>query len=184
MSCLSGDSHWVVIYYIGLGWLYEKWTLNDLNKNNQFGRNLVFSKWCRGGLKWIWDGFKGIKMAVCCIFNVCSLLIQFYEENWWAVDYGICYNPDVASESGLCSNYLKKIIVESIVLKIYEGRLIGYSGCYLNISSTTFVEKKDALKIFFQLWNDFLNLEVLGSRVTSSIIWLTNFYLFIIEKNH
>ncbi|KAJ0857023.1 hypothetical protein HanRHA438_Chr13g0585271 [Helianthus annuus] len=61
-------------------------------------------KWCRGGLKWIWDGFKGIKMAVCCIFNVCSLLIQFYEENWWAVDYGICYNPDVASESGLCSN--------------------------------------------------------------------------------
>ncbi|KAJ0475861.1 hypothetical protein HanRHA438_Chr13g0585241 [Helianthus annuus] len=104
MSCLSGDSHWVVIYYIGLGWLYEKWTLNDLNKNNQFGRNLVFSKWCRGGLKWIWDGFKGIKMAVCCIFNVCSLLIQFYEENWWAVDYGICYNPDVASESRLCSN--------------------------------------------------------------------------------
>ncbi|KAJ0715294.1 hypothetical protein HanPI659440_Chr13g0499451 [Helianthus annuus] len=101
---LSGGSHWVIYYYIGLGWLYEKWTLNDLNKNNQFGRNLVFSKWCRGGLKWIWDGFKGIKMAVCCIFNVCSLLIQFYEENWWAVDYGICYNPDVSSKSGLRSN--------------------------------------------------------------------------------
>ncbi|KAJ0602956.1 hypothetical protein HanRHA438_Chr03g0145171 [Helianthus annuus] len=29
------------------------------------------------------------------------------------------------------------------------------------MSSTTFVEKKDALKILFQLWNDFLNLELL-----------------------
>ncbi|MFS8001266.1 putative winged helix-like DNA-binding domain superfamily [Helianthus anomalus] len=74
---------------------------------------------------------------------------------------------------------LKKIIyqaqaqeVESIVLKKYGReayrifRLLSERERRIEtdkISSTTFVEKKDALKILFQLWkDDYLNLEVLS----------------------
>ncbi|MFS7955764.1 hypothetical protein Hanom_Chr07g00646421 [Helianthus anomalus] len=43
------------LYYIGTGWLCKKWSSNDLKKNSQVG------------LKWFWDGLKGIKVAACIV---------------------------------------------------------------------------------------------------------------------
>ncbi|KAI3735310.1 hypothetical protein L6452_14805 [Arctium lappa] len=88
---------------------------------------------------------------------------------------------------------LKKIIdqaqaqeVESIVLKKYGReayrifRLLSESERLYEtdkISSTTFVEKKDALKILFQLWkDDFLHMERLGNEAQKSdiLLWKLN----------
>ncbi|KAF5772342.1 putative RNA polymerase III Rpc82, C -terminal, winged helix-like DNA-binding domain superfamily [Helianthus annuus] len=84
---------------------------------------------------------------------------------------------------------LKKIIyqaqaqeVESIVLKKYGReayrifRLLSERERRIEtdkISSTTFVEKKDALKILFQLWkDDYLNLERVGNEAQKMEIML------------
>lgn len=88
---------------------------------------------------------------------------------------------------------LKKIIdqaqaqeVESLVLKKYGReayrifRLLSERGRLYEtekISNTTFVEKKDALKILFQLWkDDFLHMERLGSdaQKTDTLLWKLN----------
>ncbi|XP_071728941.1 uncharacterized protein [Rutidosis leptorrhynchoides] len=88
---------------------------------------------------------------------------------------------------------LKKIInqaqaqeVESIVLKKYGReayrifRLLSERESLFDtdkISNTTFVEKKDALKILFQLWkDDFLHMETIGSDVqkVDMLLWKLN----------
>lgn len=89
---------------------------------------------------------------------------------------------------------LKKIVelaqndeVESIVLKRYGRdaykmfRLLSKTGCLVEtdkISDTTFVEKKDAPKILYKLWNDeYLHMEkiaVAGARQLQFLLWKVN----------
>lgn len=103
-----------------------------------------------------------------------------------------CHNPTI----GLDETYsidLKYIIelaqnheVESIVLKKYGReayrifRLLSASGRLLEtgkISSTTFVEKKDTIKLLYQLWkDDYVHMERICSGVKQPefILWKVN----------
>ncbi|KAK9063198.1 hypothetical protein SSX86_017068 [Deinandra increscens subsp. villosa] len=74
--------------------------------------------------------------------------------------------------------------VESVVLKKYGReayrifRLLSESERSFEtdkISATTFVEKKDALKILFQLWkDDFLHMERIEAQKTEIMLWKLN----------
>ncbi|XP_027103786.1 uncharacterized protein [Coffea arabica] len=98
------------------------------------------------------------------------------------------------SKVNIGSTDLKSIIdmaqneeVESIVLKRYGReayrmfRFLSKSGCLHEtdkIADTTFVEKKDAIKILYKLWkDDYLQMEkvtVNGARQTHFLLWKVN----------
>ncbi|KAK2983516.1 hypothetical protein RJ640_023050 [Escallonia rubra] len=93
------------------------------------------------------------------------------------------YSIDLKNIIGMAQNQE----VESIVLKKYGReayrmfRLLSKAGRLVEtdqISNTTFVEKKDAVKILYQLWNDeYLQMENVithGARQSQFLLWKVN----------